>query len=223
MRKITLLQILSFVAMLTIAIVGGIAAAVALAAVAKLTDFRGVGIVIGSVVFTYLIAILLHRLFLWARPLPMGEIAMGSPEEATYHIYLLFYLVLFYPITRSAVVPVPLMRLFYQMLGAKLGDNSYSSGIIFDPKFVTVGNNCILGQGSLIIPHAIEGASLSHQPITMGNNVTIGANAVILQGCVIEDGATVGIGAVVSKNSHIKQGEIWLGIPAKPYQPKLTA
>nr|WP_221320165.1 DapH/DapD/GlmU-related protein [Chitinivorax tropicus] len=206
--------------MLTIAVVAGIATAYGLAWWAGLTDFKGVAVVVGAVVFTYLFAIIEHRLFLWVRPLPVGEIGVGSPEEATYHIYLLFYLVLFYSLTRSAVVPVPIMRLIYQLLGARLGDNSYSSGVIFDPCFVTVGSNCILGQGSLIIPHAIEGISLSHQPVRMGDNVTIGANAVILQGCVIEDGATVGIGAVVAKNSHIKKGEIWLGIPAKPYQPK---
>ena len=67
----------------------------------------------------------------------------------------------------------------------------------------------------MIVPHAIEGDSLSHTPIRIGDGVTIGGYAVIMQGCTISDNATIGIGAVLSKNTHVGPGEIWVGVPAK--------
>ena len=36
-----------------------------------------------------------------------------------------------------------------------------------------------------------------------------------MQGCTISDNATIGIGAVLSKNTHVGPGEIWVGVPAK--------
>ncbi len=106
------------------------------------------------------------------------------------------------------------MRLVYQALGARLGKNTYSSGIILDPKFVELGDDCIVGQFALIVPHVIEGTRLAHYPIHIGNNVTIGAHAVILSDVRIGDNAIVATGAVVKKGTRIGSGEVWGGVPA---------
>lgn len=219
MRSISGVQILIFNLLMAFSVLCGAAAGYVAFELMPGGEFRSLIVVFVGIVFVYVGAILAYRLWLCIRPLPTGEIPPHSPAETTYHVYLLFFLILFYPITRSGVMPVPLLRLFYQALGGRFGANSYTSGIIFDPIFVSVGANSILGQGSVIVPHAIEGLHLSHERITIGNNVTIGVNAVVLQGCVIEDEATVGIGAVVAKNTHIRRGEIWLGVPAKRYTP----
>ena len=116
---------------------------------------------------------------------------------------------------RSGVVPVPLMRLFYQALGARLGSNTYSSGIILDPKFVEIGSNCIVGQFALLVPHVIEGSRLAHYPIRIGDNVTIGAHAVVLSDVTIGNNAIVATGAIVRKGSRIADGEVWGGVPAR--------
>lgn len=219
MRSITGLQILVFNMLMAFAAACAVGAGYGVSRVLPPGDLRGVIIVAVGVLGLYAGAIFAYRGWLALRPLPTGDIPVGSPAETTYHVYLLFFLVLFYPITRSGVMPVPLLRLFYQALGGRFGVNSYTSGIIFDPIFVTIGDNSILGQGSVIVPHAIEGLHLSHEPVRIGNNVTIGVNAVVLQGCVIEDEAKIGIGAVVAKNTHIGRGEIWLGVPARRYVP----
>lgn len=219
MRSITGMQILIFNLLMAFALVTGGMAGYLACELFPASEFRALLVVTVVVIVIYLAAILAYRFWFKFRPLPTGEIAQNSAEETSYHVYLMFFLVLFYPITRSGVMPVPLLRQFYRALGATLGANSFTSGIIFDPMFVTVGANSILGQGSVIVPHAIEGLHLSHERITIGNNVTIGVNAVVLQGCVIEDNAKIGIGAVVAKNTHIKRGEVWLGVPAKRYTP----
>lgn len=208
MRKIKPIEILVFVMLFSLAAIAAAALAYVCVGFFARADFRGVAVTVAGILLLYVFGIALYRLFLAIAPLPAGEIPLHSRNESVYHIYLLFFLVLFYPVMRSGFLPVPL-------LGARLGSNTYTSGILFDPIFVSIGDNSIVGQGALVIPHAIEGEHLSHEPVRIGNQVTIGANAVVLQGCVIEDGAVVAIGAVVAKGTHIGRNEVWGGIPAK--------
>lgn len=214
MRKIKASQILVFIALLSLAWVLGIGTTWILFGRLPSGDFRGLVLVASAILTSYLYALLIYRIFIAWSPLESGEIAAGSKQEFVYHVYLLFYLLLFYPVMRSGFVPVPLMRLLYQALGARLGANTYSSGIILDPGFVEIGSNCIVGQFALIVPHVIEGSRLAHYPVRIGNNVTIGAHAVVLSDVTIGDDAIVATGAVVKKGTRIGSGEIWGGVPA---------
>lgn len=215
MRKISLLQSFVFLSLLGLILACAIGTTYLLAGDLHLGDFRGVVLVALGVLMTYVFAFLVFRLFLYWFPLRAGDVAMASSQEFVYHIYLLFFLILFYPIMRSGAMPVPIMRLVYLALGAKLGDNTYSSGIILDPGFVTVGSNTLIGQFSLIVPHVIENEKLAHHPVAIGNNVTIGAHAVVLAGVTIGDNALVATGAIVKKGTQIAAGEVWGGVPAK--------
>jgi hypothetical protein len=185
-----------------------------------LGDFRGVVMAAAWIVLFYVFAILIFRLFQAVLPLKIGEIAENSRDEFIYHVYLLFYLMVFNPVMFSGLLPVPLARVFYQALGARMGANSFPVGVILDPQFVTLGSNTIIGNGALLIPHVLEGRRLAHHPIVIGDNVTIGARSVVLSGVTIDDGATVAIGAVVAKGAHIGPREVWGGIPAQCLQRK---
>lgn len=215
MRRISGLQVAVFAVLLTVILFFGIVSAVNLGALLSLGGYHEIAVVFGSILLVYIFAILIFRAFLACFPLHPGEIAQGSQQEFVYHVYLLFYLILFYPILRSGFIPVPIMRMIYIGLGAKLGDNTYSSGIILDPQFVKIGKNSIVGQFALLVPHVIEGKRLAHYPILMGNDVTIGAGATVLSGVTIGDGAIVSTGAVVAKKTIIGSGEVWGGVPAK--------
>ena len=218
MRKIGFSQILVFVVLLSIAVVLGVGTVMLAVGELPLGDFRGVTLVVASLIAGFVYAIVVYRAYLVVCPLNPGEIPEGSSQEFVYHVYLLFYLLVFYPVMRSGAVPVPFMRLVYQALGARLGRNTYSSGIILDPKFVSMGDNCIVGQFALLVPHVIEGRRLAHNPIRIGNNVTIGAHAVVLSDVRIGDDAIVATGAVVPKGTEIGRGETWGGVPARLLQ-----
>lgn len=215
MRKIEPAQILVFVLLLAVAV--AIAAAVTWLVLGRvpLGDFRGVVMTLAGVMLFYVAAIATFRVFLRLRPLPRGAIERGSRAEFTYHVYLLFFLLVFYPVMFSSIVPVPLMRLFYQGLGARMGPNTYSGGVLFDPPFLELGANTIIGQRALVIPHVIEGDRLEHHVIRIGDNVTIGAHAIVMSDVEIGDGAIVSAAAVVSKGSRIGPGEVWGGVPAR--------
>jgi len=215
MRKINGLQIVTFMLAIFISLTLAIATNTLLAPGLPAGDFRGILLTGSGIVFFYAFAILLYRGLLWASPIKAGEIAEGTREEFTYHVYLLFFLLLFYPVMRSGFVPVPLLRLFYQALGARLASNTYCSGIIFDPILVDIGCNCIVGQSAQIIPHVIEGNRLAMFPVRIGNGVTVGANAVVMADVVIGDRAIIAIGAVVTKGTRVGEDEFWGGIPAK--------
>jgi hypothetical protein len=215
MRKIRLTEAIAFAAFTAIPSACGIGAYVLGANLIGNTGLRPLFALAAGTIITLAALIFCYRIFIKFRPIPYGELPLNSPEQFNYHIHVLFFLFFFYPITRSGLFPAPFMRAFYLALGAKLGSNTYSQGIIHDPIFVTIGNDSVVGQSALLIPHVIEREHLAHYPIALGNNVTIGANAVVLSDVVIEDDAIVAAGAVVKKGTRIGRGEMWGGVPAR--------
>lgn len=78
-----------------------------------------------------------------------------------------------------------------------------------------VGDETIVSAGVHVYTHEMENGVPVRASTKIGKKVYIGANAVILRGCVIEDDSTIGACALVLKNTHIKKGETWAGVPAK--------
>jgi acetyltransferase-like isoleucine patch superfamily enzyme len=215
MRKIKPHQILVFMLMLLVILILGGGSTWLLLGDLPLGDFRGVVLSAAAVVFVYLYAFLVYRLFLYLFPLKAGDVAEGSREEFAAQVNILFYLMLFNSLIRTHFLPIPVLRLVYLALGARLGDNTYSAGVILDPPLTSIGDNTIVGHDAVLFSHAIEGKRFSLDPITIGNNVTIGAKAVIMSGVTIGDGAIVSAGAVVTKGTRIGAAEIWGGVPAR--------
>lgn len=223
MRRITATQILVFAALLTLILVLGVGTTALVLGRAPLGDFRGVVLVVAGVGITYLYAFAVYRLFLAAMPLEEGEIRPGTRAELAAQVNILFYLLLFNTLIRTHFLPVPLMRLVYLALGAKLGRNTYSAGVILDPPLTELGDDCIVGHDAVLFSHAIEGERMSLAAIRIGNAVTIGATAVIMSDVVVGDGAIVSAGAVVTKGARIGKGEIWGGVPARRLKPAESA
>lgn len=215
MRKITLPQISLFMLLFGGSIVSGVVTAYSVLGMLPLGDYRGIAIVVGAIVFIYLYAFIMYRLFLYFSPLVEGDLPEGSRAEFNAQVNILFYLLLFNSLIRTHFVPVPIMRFVYLVLGARLGDNTYSAGALLDPPLTEIGANCIIGHDAVIFCHAIEGKHFSLAKVQIGDGVTIGAGAIIMSDVKIGDGAIVPAGAVVLKGTQIAPGEIWGGVPAK--------
>lgn len=222
MRQITSSQILTFLLLLALILVLGIGTAWLLLGALPLGDFRGIALAGAALLLVYFYAFTVYRLFLAVMPLKEGDISEGSQEEFVAQVNILFYLILFNSLIRTHFLPVPLLRLVYLALGARLGRNTYSAGAILDPPLTHIGDNSIIGHDAVLFSHAIEGKNLSLAAIHIGNNVTIGAHAVVMSGVTIGDGAIISAGAVVIKGSHIGPGEVWGGIPAKLLKRRAT-
>ena len=165
--------------------------------------------------FFYLSTILTYRLLFKYLKFPLHQITKSSSEDFASQIYILYYLIYFNFLIHNPLLPIPASRVFHQILGTKFGSGSYSAGIILDPPYVEMGENSIIGFSAILCSHAFESDRVSFEKIIIGNNVTIGLRTMIMPGVRIEDNAIVAAGALVTKNTHIKNGEVWAGIPAK--------
>lgn len=215
MRKISTAQILVFATLLLSILFLSSAAALSIANSLPRGDFRGVITFTLALPVFYLIAFAVYRAFLLAMPLQEGDLAAGTKAEFSAQVNILFYLIFFNSLIRTHALPVPVMRLIYQALGARLGANTYSAGTLLDPPLTSLGDNCIVGHNAVVFAHAIEGAHMALSRVRIGHNVTIGAMAIVMAGVTIDDDAIVSAGAVVRKDTHIGPGEIWGGVPAK--------
>ncbi len=215
MRVVSPAQILVYALLVATALALAVATTAFLFGPLPLGDFRGVALTAAGAFLFLAYAIVLYRAFLFVAPLEEGEIAPGSRAEFRYHVHLLFNQMVFQPLTRSFVVPVPLARLLYIALGAKLGTHTYSAGLIFDPPLMRIGRNTLVGHDAMLASHIVEGDRLYLATIEIGDDVTIGAKASILPGVKIGDGAIVALGAVVTTGTRIGAGELWGGTPAR--------
>lgn len=163
----------------------------------------------------YVFLLMAFRIWIKFFPTPVGTVSEDQLWHV--HVYQLFYLIFFNPLIKGQLLPTPLLRILYIILGAKMNENSYSGGIIYDAHLVSIGKNCILGENTLLTPHQIERQKLGYYPIKIGDNVTVGAHAVILPGVTIDDHGVVAANSVVIKGTHILTNEICAGNPAKKF------
>lgn len=79
-------------------------------------------------------------------------------------------------------------------IGAK---STIWAGVVIrgDNEPITIGDSCSIQEGTIM--HVDKGC-----PLTLGNNVTVGHQA-MLHGCTIEEGALIGIQAVILNNAVI--------------------
>ena len=220
MRKITGLQILTFMLLLTLITSAALGLTCLIANKTLLGDFYSLAFAMLLLLSFYGFAFLIYRISHHFMPLIEGELPAGSREEFAYQVDTLFRLLLFYPLIRTYLIPTPIMRLVYQALGARLGDNTYSGGAILDPALTELGNNTLIGHDAVLFSHEIEGQHMALAKIRIGNNVTVGAKATIMPGVCIEDNAIISVGAVVLKGTYVAEGECWGGIPAKKLSVK---
>ncbi len=216
MRKISAAKLLSYFAWQALALL--LAAALWVGALwpLPLGEFRGVALTAGGILLFYLCTILVYRLFLRVVPLRTGVLEEGSKGEFAAQVNALFYLFVFNSLLRSGFIPIPLMRLICRALGARMGANTYSGGLLLDPPLTVLGDHVLVGSHATLFCHTVEGARYELDRIVVGSHVTIGANAILMPGVTVGDGAMISAGAVVPKGTRIGPGEVWGGVPARP-------
>ena len=67
----------------------------------------------------------------------------------------------------------------------------------------TIGNNVSIGHNAIV------------HGCTIHDNVLIGMGAIVMDDCIVESNSLIAAGAILTKGTHVKEGELWAGIPAK--------
>ncbi|MFW9886957.1 MAG: acyltransferase [Candidatus Thorarchaeota archaeon] len=101
--------------------------------------------------------------------------------------------------------------------GAKLGRGTIvGNGRIMTPDRIIIGNNSLVGFGSIITGHMYEGEGIYLNTLKIGNNVTIGGYAIVFPGAEIGDNVIIAANSVVPKDRIIPSNTIWVRGKAIP-------
>ncbi len=95
-----------------------------------------------------------------------------------------------------------------------------------DVHSIRIGNNVNIQDGAII--HCTykkasvtigDNVSIAHNAIVHGSsiesNVLVGMGAILMDDVYVESNCIIAAGALVSKGTRIKSGEVWAGVPAK--------
>ncbi len=78
----------------------------------------------------------------------------------------------------------------------------------------TIGNNVSIGHNAIV------------HGCTIKDNVLVGMGSIIMDDCIVESNSIIAAGAVVTKGTHIPEGSVFAGMPAKKIKdisPELSA
>jgi non-ribosomal peptide synthetase-like protein len=108
-------------------------------------------------------------------------------------------------------------RLFYKILGAKIGKNVFiNSPKLSDAYLLELGDNVVIGGDASISCHIFEGDKLILGNIKIGSNTLIGAETYIMPGATIGNNCNIGLKATVRKNKEIPDKSMILAFPGTP-------
>ena len=115
------------------------------------------------------------------------------------------------------IVPSFFANAYYRLAGCKIGKNvNINSVTINDPSLVELGDNVVIGGRATLDGHPVEKGNLVLEKIIVGKNSTVGGATMVGPGARIGENSILGNRAVLAKRKVVPDGEIWVGIPARP-------
>lgn len=113
------------------------------------------------------------------------------------------------------ITPSPLLNLFYQMMGMKIGKGTIiNTTYISDPSLISMGKKVTVGGSVTIVAHYGQGGLLVIAPVQIGDNCTLGLKASIMGGVTIGNNVKLLPHSAVMPKTVIPDGETWGGVPA---------
>lgn len=90
-----------------------------------------------------------------------------------------------------------------------------------DVEFIDYGKNIMVGQGAVVLSSMIIGDHLLIKKIIIGDHVVLGGNSIVAPGSVVGANTTLGVWATTHINQVLEPGFIYIGRPARKYQPAI--
>jgi carbonic anhydrase/acetyltransferase-like protein (isoleucine patch superfamily) len=111
----------------------------------------------------------------------------------------------------------------------------YQAVIRADVNAIRIGNRVNIQDGAVIHATYEKAATIIGDDVSIGHNavvhgctlkdsVLVGMGSIIMDNCIVESNSIIAAGSVVTQNTHVPEGTIFAGIPArkiKDIDPKL--
>lgn len=171
--------------------------------------------VLGALIVTVAFFILAERAVTGFRPLRPQVCSIYDPyywwHERYWKISSLNPLTLFNG--------TPAKPLLLRLSGADIGRRVYDDGCAIPEKsLVTVGDDTVLAEGSVLQSHSLEEGAFKSDHIRIGAGCTIGTKAFVHYGVTMGDGAILEANAFLMKGEELGPHTVWQGNPATPAQ-----
>ena len=92
-----------------------------------------------------------------------------------------------------------------------------------DVEFIEFGDNIMIGQGAQVFSSIlIRINGIDHlliKKVVIGDHVVLGGNSIVTPGTIVGKGTTLGVWAVTHINQILEPDWIYIGKPARKYQP----
>ncbi|MDG1386167.1 MAG: gamma carbonic anhydrase family protein [Flavobacteriaceae bacterium] len=111
----------------------------------------------------------------------------------------------------------------------------YQAIIRADVNAIRIGNRVNIQDGAVIHATYEKAATIIGDDVSIGHNaivhgctlkdsVLVGMGSIVMDNCIVESNSIIAAGSVVTQNTHVPEGTIFAGIPArkiKDIDPKL--
>lgn len=172
-------------------------------------------ILMGPIVYGLLSGIFL-QVCVYFKPISEGEFSMDDSVFQYWKFLTMIHM--FGERTLSLIAFPPFVPLIAKLFGAKIGQNVAIGGKIDSPFLVSIGENSVLGHGSLVSGNVITDNKIILGRVRIGNNTTLGVFSVVMPNTVLGNHATLVTGSVVVQGSVVPDKESWKGNPARKWQ-----
>lgn len=113
------------------------------------------------------------------------------------------------------VCPTVFQRLFYRLMGMKIGRNvEINSTNIVDPSLIEMEDHVTIGGSANLMAHYGQAGFLVIAPLKIRKGATIGLRATLMGGVEVGERAKVLANSFVLPGTTIPAGETWGGVPA---------
>jgi len=109
----------------------------------------------------------------------------------------------------------PFKTLIWRLMGARIGRRVFDDGIhITERTLTTIGDDCVLNNGSKIQCHSEEDATFKSDRSTLGAGCTLGVGAIAHYGVTMGDGSVLAADSFLMKGEQVPAHARWGGNPA---------
>jgi len=106
--------------------------------------------------------------------------------------------------------------LIWRLMGVRIGKRVFDDGVhIPERTLTTIGDDCVLNNGSKIQCHSQEDATFKSDRTTIGAGCTIGIGALVHYGVTMGDGSVLAADSFLMKGEEVPAHGLWGGNPAR--------